>query len=83
VRIPDGTAAVYAGAFILGESQSLGETLGRPMKVWSPNHEGMSQKTYALVTPASARYGGVLCRRNTAAASFVDAAASIVLGGFL
>ena len=46
------------------------------MEVRSPNREGMSQKTYALVSPAPACYGGVLVAETRLRRLF-DAAASL------
>ena len=44
----------------LAKASHWGIPLGRLMKVWSPNHKGTSQKTYALVSPTPASHGGVL-----------------------
>ncbi len=66
VRIPDGTAAVSAHAFLLGESQSLGSFPGRPEE-WAatPRLQSTSQKTYEIgPSPSVLDYAGVLSQKN-------------------
>jgi len=46
--------------------------------VWSPNHKGMSQKTYALASPVPASHGGVFVAEKRLRRLF-DAAAYLIL----